>query len=315
MDFESYSSFWNQQASTDEGALAAVDGSASEEIVRLTGGWTADQVRLALALDGRQRVLELGCGVGRIGRELAGDCRSWVGTDISANMLEVARERLADLDNVSFQPLHRTSLDMFESASFDRVYTVAVLCHMDKEDLFLYLQELRRLLNEDGIAYLETWNLAHPMGWKRWQFEVNNWKRSDQSQRKNVARNQFCTPDEFELYVREAGFQVVRSWADSPWIQVIAVPAGAGSQVAAQQERIDPVSQRIAYSRQWGELFGQLLDVIYGLRAPGDLLAALDQMPAHEEVALYRAYLVALWRQGQAHWGALPPEVEAEVSG
>ena len=97
LEFESYSSFWNQQAATPEGALAAVDGSASESIVRRTGQWTARQVRLALDPAPDHRVLELGCGVGRIGRELAGCCGHWHGVDISQSMLKVAAERLDDL--------------------------------------------------------------------------------------------------------------------------------------------------------------------------------------------------------------------------
>ena len=130
MEFESYSSFWNQQAATPEAALAAVDGSASEAIVRRTGEWTARQVRTALDLQSEHKILELGCGVGRIGRELAPHCDSWCGTDISQSMLDVAQERLGGFDNVQFNLLEATRLDMFDRRHFDRAYTVAVLSRL-----------------------------------------------------------------------------------------------------------------------------------------------------------------------------------------
>ena len=50
MEFESYKQFWNDKAATPESALAAVDGSASEEVVQITGRFTARQVATALEL-------------------------------------------------------------------------------------------------------------------------------------------------------------------------------------------------------------------------------------------------------------------------
>ena len=97
MEFESYQQFWNHQATTPESALAAVDGSASEEVVQTTGRYTARQVATAIDLDDTDSVLELGCGVGRIGRELAPRCNHWTGVDISSKMIAHARERLAQL--------------------------------------------------------------------------------------------------------------------------------------------------------------------------------------------------------------------------
>ena len=221
-------------------------------------------------------------------------------------MVEVARSRLAQLDNVTLSALARSRLEKYSDACFDRLYTVAVLCHMDKEDLFSYLTEIHRVLSAGGLAYLETWNLAHPMGWKRWRFEVDNWSRSDQSRRKDVARNQFCSPDEFSLYVTGAGLEQVAMFTDSPWIQVVAGKDLSPESLAREQSRVAAEAPRIAYSAQWGELFGELLDVIYGVCPPGEMLAALDGRSDNEETEIFRCYLLALWRQGESYWGSAP---------
>ena len=305
MEFESYGSFWNHQAATPEGALAGVDGSASEETVRMTGRWAARQVSRALGLDGSQRVLELGCGVGRIGRELVDNCRAWHGVDISQSMLSVAAERLAGAESAEFSLLKQTSLDMIADESLDAAYSVAVLCHIDKEDLYLYLEELNRCVADGGLIYVETWNLAHPMGWRRWDFEVNAWRDADQQKRKNVSRNQFCVPEEFHLYLEKAGWEIVRSWSDSPWIQVVAGKGLDEDRLAAERSRLDACADGVVYSARFSELFGRLLDVIYGLAQPQ---ALFDDLTGDDpETRMFRAYLVALWRQGEAHWGP-PPE-------
>lgn len=306
MTLDNYRNFWDQQAQTKEGAIAAVDGSASEEVAQLTGQWSARLVREALCLKGVERVLELGCGVGRIGRELAPHCGYWQGVDISSNMLKLAQERLADHGNTGLCQLPRTSLEMFEDGSFDRAYSIAVFCHLDKEDLFLYLKEFNRILSQSGLIYVETWNLAHPVGWKRWALEVNHWARSDHSERKDVARNQFCSPEEFNLYLQGAGLKKIVSYTDSPWIQVIAAKDTSKLDIEAIKIELSAKQDKIAYSPLFSELFDGLLEVVSGLKHPEDYLAFLDTKVPDEEVIMYRRYLLALWSSKKSLWGGPP---------
>lgn len=308
MEFESYKQFWNDKAATPESALAAVDGSASEDVVQITGRFTARQVATALELNADDRVLELGCGVGRIGRELAPHCTHWTGVDIAEKMIDHARARLGHLDNTEFHQLERTRLDMLPDASLTKAYSVAVLCHMDKEDLYLYLQELHRTVRPGGLIYVETWNLAHPIGWKRWEYEVGHWRRSEQKQRKDVARNQFCTPDEFQLYVRHAGFTPLACYADSPWVQVVAGHSLDEAAVARQHRRLAEQAAAIAYSPLFGRLFELTVDVIYGVIHPRELIAFLDQHADQPEAPVFRPFVESMWRQQPERWGAFPSE-------
>jgi SAM-dependent methyltransferase len=306
MEFESYKQFWNHQAATPESALAAVDGSASEEVVQITGRFTARQVATALELAPDDRVLELGCGVGRIGRELAPHCAHWTGVDISEKMIAHARERLAQLGNTELHQLERSRLEAVANEALDKAYSVAVLCHMDKEDLYLYLKELHRALRPGGLIYVETWNLAHPIGWKRWEYEVANWERADQKQRKDVARNQFCTPDEFELYVRHAGFQPLACYSDSPWVQIVAGHSLDAEEVARQHRRLAEQAGVIAYSPLFGRLFELTVDVIYGVIHPRELIAVLDAHADQAEVPVFRPFIESMWRQNPDRWGEMP---------
>jgi ubiquinone/menaquinone biosynthesis C-methylase UbiE len=303
MEFESYKQFWNHQAATPESALAAVDGSASEEVVQITGRFTARQVATGVELNAEDEILELGCGVGRIGRELAPHCAHWTGVDISEKMINHARERLGHLGNTSFHQLSRTSLDALQDSSLSKAYSVAVLCHMDKEDLFLYLRELHRVVRPKGLIYVETWNLSHPIGWKRWEYEVNHWNNSDQKQRKDVARNQFCTPDEFQLYVERAGFTPLACYSDSPWIQVIAGHSLTEAEVAQQHHRLSEQAPVIAYSPLFGRLFELTVDVIFGVIHPREVISFLAEHEGQPEVPLFLPFIETMWKKNPELWG------------
>lgn len=306
MKIVSYKDFWNRQASSAESAISAVDGSQSEEVVQHTGRWSAAQVQAALAIGEDDDVLELGCGIGRIGRELAPRCKSWTGVDISDNMIEFAAQRLAGQANVNFHRLNRTSLDMLADNSFDKAYSIAVFCHMDKEDLYLYLQELYRVVRPGGTIFVETWNLAHPVGWRRWAYEPLVWARADHGERKDVARNQFCTAEEFELYVVHAGFHPLANFNQSQSVQII-----AGKQLAAEQQLdekayIEENSEDIAYSALYAELFAQSVDVLFGKMPAMEMLEYIDRLGDVSEAQLFRPYLLSLWQKNAEIWGEAP---------
>ncbi len=302
---KNYKNFWNERASTPTGAFIAVDGSTNEETARLTGRYSARQVSLALDLQPGDRVLELGCGVGRIGREIAPRVAHWEGCDISSNMLGVARQRLAGLPNTGFTELHRSSLQPLADASFDKAYCVAVFIHMDKEDFYLYLEDMARVLKPGGLFYFDVWNMASAVGWRRYALEINQYRTADPAQRKDVARNQFSSPEEVRVMLDRAGFDLVLELADSPWVQAIGMRRGGGDLVArrAQAQRD---AARIAYTPLWTELFDGLLDVVTGKCEPSSMWKVLADDARGEEIPMFRAWYHGLWKVNENAWGPAP---------
>lgn len=301
-----YKSFWDDKASTTTGAFIAVDGSANEDVARLTGAYTARQVACALDLGAQDRVLELGCGVGRIGRELAPRIARWQGADISANMLGVARERLAGMGNVGLTELRRSHLDGLESASFSKAYCVAVFIHMDKEDFLLYLEDLARVLEPGGLLFFDTWNLAHAVGWRRFALEVGQYRNAEPGQRKDVARNQFATPEEVRIYLEHSGFELLQLYSDSPWVQAVAMKRGGTRDATAERVRLARDAARIAYTPLWTELFDAMIRVTGEGLHPQAMIDALGDDTRGEEIAMFRVWYRELWRHNQQHWGPLP---------
>jgi 2-polyprenyl-3-methyl-5-hydroxy-6-metoxy-1,4-benzoquinol methylase len=96
---------------------------------------TQEQKRLlTLVAKNRPRVLDVGCGVGRIAIEIAPRCSELIGIDIANSLLERARTaaRLSGVSNVSFQ---NRALDApFDLGTFDLVVISGVLNCLDDED-------------------------------------------------------------------------------------------------------------------------------------------------------------------------------------
>ena len=306
MQVTNYKAFWDDKASTTVGALLAVDGSASEDVARLTGAYTARQVASALDFQPTDRVFELGCGVGRIGLQIAPKVAYWEGADISANMLDVARARLAAQKNVGFTELKRSRLDGIADASFDKAYCVAVFIHMDKEDFFLYLEELARVLKPGGVLYFDTWNLASKVGWRRFMLEVEQHRNADHTLRKDVARNQFSTPEEVRTFLSHAGFEPLVMMSESPWVQAAALKPGGAVDAAALRRSLEARVERIAYTPLWTELFDRMLAVAHAGAPPQTMLEGLGDDSRGEEIPMFRTWFLDLWRHNQAHWGPPP---------
>ncbi|TVQ40919.1 MAG: class I SAM-dependent methyltransferase [Wenzhouxiangella sp.] len=309
MSDTSYRAVWDRRSADDLAALEAVDNSGSEAVAQATGQRAANAIAEAVELQPDDVILELGCGAARIGRELIARCGHYVGTDISPNMIRVAGRRLAGHDNVRLEVLERTSLSMIDDESIDKAYSVAVLCHMDKEDLFLYLSEFARVLKPGGLAYIETWNLADPVGWERWMYEVNFWKRSDHAQRKDVARNQFCVAEEFQLYAERAGLDVLVCFRDSPWLQLVVGRDLDAATRAGHRLRLAEQRAAIAYTPMFGQLFLDCIRVIYGDLHPLTALSRLEALSEYPEARLYHTHIQGLWEQDPDRYGP-PPDTE-----
>lgn len=224
---KNYAACWNKIAADPIRAFELVDESLSEEEIAAHGAQLAQYLVRGLSIGADDTVLEIGCGVGRFGKELAAHAGRWIGVDVSANMINIARERLAGLDNVETHVVSGADLAPLPDHSVDKVYCHAVFIHMDKEDLYSYLVDARRVLKPGGIFYFDVWNLCDEAGWLRWQMErALHPTRADRP----IHRNQFSTPDEVAMMMRMAGWaplQVIESF----YIHVIctSVPEGVAA--------------------------------------------------------------------------------------
>ncbi|MYR33875.1 methyltransferase domain-containing protein [Nocardiopsis alba] len=102
----------------------------------------------------RGRVLDFGCGAGRLSNALAAHFDRVVGVDISAPMLDEARRLDRSQGRIDFRLNERPDLSAFEDDSFDLVYTDLVLQHLPTDLAEGYLREFARVVRPGGAMVL-----------------------------------------------------------------------------------------------------------------------------------------------------------------
>jgi ubiquinone/menaquinone biosynthesis C-methylase UbiE len=143
-------------------------------------------------LTGR-RVLDVGCGTGRLGAALAGRARVW-GVDASLEMLEVARRNAPE---AAFK-LGRAEALPFKEGWFDRAVMWLVVHLVDRPRA---LAELQRVLAANGRAAVATFDPSY--------FD-SFWLNALFPSMERIDRARFPTAEQLEAELLEAGFPEIR---------------------------------------------------------------------------------------------------------
>jgi ubiquinone/menaquinone biosynthesis C-methylase UbiE len=215
-----YGAAWDLLASSREEACAAAAGSKRDEEEFRSSAASTVQNLLGLAhIRASDQVLEVGCGVGRIGRELATHCSSWTGADISANMLRHASARLRGIGSVSLIRLHRVGLSEFEDNSFDVVYFTNMLMHLDEMDRWQYVEESLRVLRPDGRIFMDIIDIKSEVGWTMFTHDAGRYRHLERP----PYMPRFSTAPELTVYLERAGFENIQTHHRSPLVIITAV--------------------------------------------------------------------------------------------
>jgi ubiquinone/menaquinone biosynthesis C-methylase UbiE len=203
-DRSDYKTTWQQLARSADDAKKYVAGTADEEHFAIT-----------------DVILEVGCGVGRVGKFLAPICREWIGTDISANMLGFARQRLQGLENVKLVELSGSALKEIPSESVDVVYCTVVFMHLFEWDRYRYVHDAHRVLRPGGRIFYDNVDIISPYGKVIFDYAL-----SLDPMARPAFLSMTSTGDELETYARWAGFTdiQVHRWDDA-WVGIAAIKA------------------------------------------------------------------------------------------
>ena len=129
-------------------------------------------------LEGRENILDLGCGNGELARQLArtGHQGSYTGLDFSPPLLAAAR-RQPDLFPVNFIRADLTSADWdtgLPAGGYDLVFAFASLHHSPSEQLrFQIMAKIARLLSSAGKFIHSNWQFLNS---PRLQNRIQPWQ-------------------------------------------------------------------------------------------------------------------------------------------
>jgi SAM-dependent methyltransferase len=104
------------------------------------------------------KLLDFGCGVGRMTRAFSSFFKECVGIDVSLEMVNLAKRYNSDRPQCKFMVNTETVLP-FEDKSFDFVFSVLVLQHLArKREILGYIAEFIRVAKEGGVVVFQLPN-------------------------------------------------------------------------------------------------------------------------------------------------------------
>jgi ubiquinone/menaquinone biosynthesis C-methylase UbiE len=133
------------------------------------------------------RVLDFGCGNGRLAGFLEGDYKEYVGVDISPKLINIAKQKYSN-EKARFIKVHPVKSSLREVSAeggqfnrvklplednyFDIIFSIAVFHHLPSREYRKQIaKELYRVLQPEGKLVVVVWNL-----WQRkfWKYHLKN---------------------------------------------------------------------------------------------------------------------------------------------
>jgi SAM-dependent methyltransferase len=156
--------FWDRRARED--AFYFVDNRLDYGRPELERFWNQGELdleallsRLDVAIRSSDRVVEIGCGVGRLTRPLSARASHVLALDVSAEMLTRARRHNPQLTNVTWIHGDGISLAGIDDSSVDACVSHVVFQHIPDPEIVLgYVREMGRVLRGGGWAAFQVSN-------------------------------------------------------------------------------------------------------------------------------------------------------------
>tara|TARA_Y100000310_G_scaffold332936_1_gene409494 strand:+ start:627 stop:1238 length:612 start_codon:yes stop_codon:yes gene_type:complete len=142
-----------------------------------------------------KKILDVGCGPGRDSGYFTDDGFDVTGVDASEEFIKIAKK---EVKGVKFKVMDFRKLD-FKANSFDGIWAMASLVHIDRKDILKVLKGFYKVLSSKGILYISV-------------REGEGDEEIRQERYSNEPRHFFYFKEnEFKEYLEKAGFTILES--------------------------------------------------------------------------------------------------------
>ncbi len=148
---------WDERAQHHARFWIATENYQTEEVFAQSGRDTAHSLLESLQdlYKPSWKVLDIGCGIGRVLKPLAQHFHDLVGIDVSSTMIAQSKTWLAEYPHVTTFENSGVDLRELDDESFSLVYSYVAFQHMPRPVFEQYLSEVNRVLTADGYLALQ----------------------------------------------------------------------------------------------------------------------------------------------------------------
>lgn len=192
-------SYWNSCAQENARKHIAIDDWGNEEDFHQSGLRDLKKILngSAATISVGARVLEIGCGIGRLLKPLALERRDLeiYGVDVSSEMIVQGKERLSVYPNIYLSQVNGKDLDPFGNDFFDFIFSYVTFQHIPRPYVYDLFQEVNRVIKKKGIFTFQM------------QYLENDVREEPPSNDFRTIR--YYTPDMLHTMCCRAGFTVI----------------------------------------------------------------------------------------------------------
>lgn len=125
-------------------------------------------LKLTANIKNKDKVIDVGCGNGRLLEALKNKQVEYLGVDNSARLINIAKSRYA---NIRFTTCDILELSKIPQINFDYVFCIAVLQNIPGQKLrIIALKQLKNKISQDGRIIISVWNMWSNK-WKKKKFK------------------------------------------------------------------------------------------------------------------------------------------------
>ena len=152
------------------------------------------------------KIVEIGCGGGRIAAKVVDRCKHLFCFDSSSEMIAIAGETLKAFDNKTFYLTSDNRLiPPLEEYSIDFAYSFDVMVHLEPRIIFRYMQELRKVLKPGSFYFLHVATMETRAGWDHFMESVRRGITN-----RTLGSFEYLERGTIERFAHSLGFQIAR---------------------------------------------------------------------------------------------------------
>ncbi len=148
--------FFDSSAKLHQNSNAVLDVSPDEKTAHANiyrDYFTKSYIKKYVDPSTEDKILDFGCGVGRVTSFLAPFVNYIEGVDLSSQMIDVANRKNSNHHNINFTWLKQAPLP-YPDNNFNKIFTHWVMQHISDSEAIVYFKEFNRTLKKDGMIFL-----------------------------------------------------------------------------------------------------------------------------------------------------------------
>lgn len=150
--------FFDKNVSINKRSLKSVNLQSDENLSIARDLAEKNILLKMLDLSGSEKVLDIGCGFGRIADVLQDKVFRYLGLDFCEELIKIAQDKFKDNNNVAFQVMSATQIEeqlLLSKPPFDIIIVAGLMVYINDDECKNLIKKISTLLSKNSKIYIK----------------------------------------------------------------------------------------------------------------------------------------------------------------